>query len=91
MQLHVPGKSRKEKNPKGLEELCQSEENLIPLFVEKCLHYIELHGATCEGIYRVSGNKAHVNELLGKFEEGEIWFIINIVTINSVTIINIVI
>lgn len=63
------GKSKKEKNPKGLEELCQSEENLIPLFVEKCLHYIELHGATCEGIYRVSGNKAHVNELLGKFED----------------------
>ena len=54
----------------ALEDMTQSEENLLPLFVVKCITFIEEEGLTVEGIYRVPGNKAHVDLLLDRFKEG---------------------
>ncbi|XP_022236205.1 rho GTPase-activating protein 190-like [Limulus polyphemus] len=53
----------------GLESFAQSEENKIPLFVEKCIGFIEEEGLDSEGIYRVPGNRAHVDQLYQKFDE----------------------
>lgn len=41
---------------------------LIPVFLEKCVNYIELE-LESEGIYRVPGNRAHVDLLYQKFDE----------------------
>ncbi len=53
-----------------LEDLRQSDDNLIPAFVECCVKFIEQEGLTVEGIYRVPGNKAQVDLLIEKFREG---------------------
>ena len=53
-----------------IEDFAQSETNRIPLFLEKCVHFIEDEGLDSEGIYRVPGNRAHVELLFQKFEEG---------------------
>ncbi|XP_022243984.1 rho GTPase-activating protein 190-like isoform X11 [Limulus polyphemus] len=53
----------------GLESFAQSEDNQIPLFVEKCIRFIEEEGLDSEGIYRVPGNRAHMDQLYQKFDE----------------------
>lgn len=53
-----------------IEDFAQSETNRIPLFLEKCVRFIEEEGLDSEGIYRVPGNRAHVELLFQKFEEG---------------------
>jgi RhoGAP domain len=61
-----PGPAKKE-----LINFKQSDKNLVPLFLEKCVQFIELEGLDSEGIYRVPGNRAHVDLLYQKFDEGE--------------------
>ena len=56
----------------ALEDMSQSEENLLPYFVQKCVEYIEQEGLMCEGLYRVPGNKAHGDLLIEKFKEGKV-------------------
>ncbi|KAL4712458.1 hypothetical protein ACJJTC_007474 [Scirpophaga incertulas] len=41
----------------------------VPLFVEKCVEFIEREGLASEGLYRVPGNRAHVDMLFSKFHE----------------------
>ncbi|CAN8027829.1 unnamed protein product [Ixodes persulcatus] len=53
----------------GLEDFVQSEEVATPLFVDKCVRFIEEEGLDSEGIYRVPGNRAHVDLLFQRFEE----------------------
>lgn len=57
-----------------IEDFAQSETNRIPLFLEKCVRFIEDEGLDSEGIYRVPGNRAHVELLFQKFEEGSSYF-----------------
>ncbi|XP_058794856.1 rho GTPase-activating protein 190 isoform X2 [Phymastichus coffea] len=52
-----------------IEDFAQSETNPIPLFLEKCVRFVEDEGLDSEGIYRVPGNRAHVELLFQKFEE----------------------
>lgn len=54
----------------SISDFVQSEKNFIPLFLEKCVEFIEMEGLDSEGIYRVPGNRAHVDLLYQKFEEG---------------------
>lgn len=54
----------------GLEDFIQNSSQLVPLFVEKCINFIEEEGLDSEGIYRVPGNRAHVDLLFQKFDEG---------------------
>jgi hypothetical protein len=54
-----------------IEDFAQSDTNPIPLFLEKCVRFIEDEGLDSEGIYRVPGNRAHVELLFQKFEEGK--------------------
>lgn len=62
--------SKSSSHEPGLEDFIQSEDNLVPLFVEKCIQFIEEEGLDSEGIYRVPGNRAHVDLLFQKFEDG---------------------
>lgn len=60
--------------PTLIEDFAQSDTNRIPLFLEKCVRFIEDEGLDSEGIYRVPGNRAHVDLLFQKFEEGSfVW------------------
>ena len=58
-----------------LDDFVQSPEQPVPLFLEKCVVFIELEGLDSEGIYRVPGNKVHVEQLTTKFKEGRIVFL----------------
>lgn len=59
-----------------IEDFAQSDSNPIPLFLEKCVRFIEEEGLDSEGIYRVPGNRAHVELLFQKFEEGWLFLLI---------------
>lgn len=54
-----------------LEDFRTSEVNPLPMFLEKAINYIEKEGLDAEGLYRVPGNRAHVDLLFQKFDEGE--------------------
>lgn len=41
----------------------------VPLFIRRCIEFIELEGLDAEGIYRVPGNRAHVDAFVLKFKE----------------------
>lgn len=70
---NMKGTSRTRSRSKGghssLEDFAQSNGNPVPLFIEKCTQFIEQEGLDMEGIYRVPGNRAHVETLLLKFDE----------------------
>lgn len=55
----------------ALSDFIQSEKNRVPLFMEKCVEFIEQEGLDSEGIYRVPGNRAHVELLYQKLQEGK--------------------
>lgn len=44
-------------------------ERPIPLFIEKCIRYIEATGLSTEGIYRVNGNKAEMESMQRQFDQ----------------------
>ncbi|KAL1455174.1 hypothetical protein WDU94_009286 [Cyamophila willieti] len=52
----------------SLGDFVQSEHS-VPLILEKCIQFIENEGLDSEGIYRVPGNRAHVDLLFQKFGE----------------------
>lgn len=57
------------KSGKTLASFKMSEKNhLVPVFLERCVYFIERE-VDSEGIYRVPGNRAHVELLYQKFEE----------------------
>lgn len=41
----------------------------VPLFIKCCIEFIEAEGLDAEGIYRVPGNRAHVDAFVQKFKE----------------------
>ncbi|XP_078520715.1 rho GTPase-activating protein 4 isoform X2 [Lissotriton helveticus] len=43
----------------------------VPLVVESCIRFINLHGLQHEGIFRVNGSQAQVSEIRNAFERGE--------------------
>lgn len=55
----------------ALEDMVQGEHHLVPLFVELCIEFIEADGLSTEGLYRVPGNMAQVQQLMERFREGE--------------------
>ncbi|KAG7483949.1 hypothetical protein MATL_G00043740 [Megalops atlanticus] len=46
-----------------------SPDRPIPLFIDKCIRYIEATGINTEGIYRVSGNKAEMESMQRQFDQ----------------------
>lgn len=68
--LKMTKDGKKEKVVPTLEDVVQAEGRAIPLFLETCVKFIEAEGLDSEGIYRVPGNRAHVDMLFQKLEEG---------------------
>uniref|UniRef100_A0A671ND84 Rho GTPase-activating protein 5-like n=1 Tax=Sinocyclocheilus anshuiensis TaxID=1608454 RepID=A0A671ND84_9TELE len=57
----------------------------IPLFIEKCVDYIERTGLTAEGLYRVSGNKTDQDNIQKQFDQDHsIDLIVMDVAVNAV-------
>ncbi|XP_077565915.1 SLIT-ROBO Rho GTPase-activating protein 1-like [Stigmatopora nigra] len=48
----------------------QDSSKAIPLLVESCIRYINLHGLQHQGIFRVSGSQVEVNDIKNTFERG---------------------
>ncbi|XP_062384163.1 SLIT-ROBO Rho GTPase-activating protein 1b isoform X2 [Sardina pilchardus] len=48
----------------------QEQGKAIPLIVESCIRYINLHGLQHQGIFRVSGSQVEVNDIKNSFERG---------------------
>ncbi len=48
------------------------DEGGVPVFVRKCVEFVEREGLRSEGIYRVPGKKENVLLLQDKFEESEL-------------------
>ena len=46
-----------------------SDDNPIPVFLSRCIEFIETEGLLVEGLYRVPGNRAHVDLLFQHFDE----------------------
>ncbi len=74
-RLKDEAKEQKKKDKKGgkaaptLEDFRASADNPIPVFLERALRYIEREGLDAEGLYRVPGNRAHVDLLFQRFDE----------------------
>nr|XP_060619172.1 rho GTPase-activating protein 4 isoform X2 [Anolis sagrei ordinatus] len=49
----------------------KSSGQAVPLVVESCIRFINLHGLQHEGIFRVPGSQAQVAEIRNAFEKGE--------------------
>ena len=48
-----------------------ADEGGVPVFVRKCVEFVEREGLTSEGIYRVPGKKENVLLLQDRFEEDQ--------------------
>jgi hypothetical protein len=48
-----------------------SNESGVPLFIEKCILFIEEHGLTIGGLYRISGYKNQVELVINKLIQGK--------------------
>jgi hypothetical protein len=55
----------------SLSDFPLSKQTGVPIIIEQCVLFIENEGVESEGIYRVPGNRAHVDLLFLKFEESE--------------------
>ncbi|XP_067855468.1 SLIT-ROBO Rho GTPase-activating protein 1 isoform X3 [Heptranchias perlo] len=49
----------------------QDSGQAIPLIVESCVRFINLYGLQHQGIFRVPGSQAEVNDIKNSFERGE--------------------
>lgn len=56
----------------SLDELFRRDELPVPLVVSQCIQAIDLFGLQTEGIYRLSGNTVHINQLKEVFNTGMI-------------------
>jgi len=56
----------------SLDTLFRRDELPVPLVVSQCIQAIDLFGLQTEGIYRLSGNTVHINQLKEVFNSGKI-------------------
>jgi Rho GTPase-activating protein RGD1 len=54
----------------SLEELLGRDESVVPIIVLQCVQAVDLYGLDVEGIYRLSGEKKHVERLKQIFDNG---------------------
>nr|CAB3222851.1 rho GTPase-activating protein 35 [Phallusia mammillata] len=54
---------------KRLDDTIQGLNHMIPLFVEKCIRFIENYGLCTEGLYRIPANSKEREMLIKKFDE----------------------
>jgi Rho GTPase-activating protein RGD1 len=55
----------------SLEQLFDRDGTAVPMIVYQCILAVDTYGLDTEGIYRISGNSAHINKLKAMFDNGE--------------------
>jgi len=55
----------------SMDDFRASDDNPIPVFLSRCIEFIELEGLVTEGLYRVPGNRAHVDLIFQNFDEDQ--------------------
>ncbi|KAI9527887.1 hypothetical protein NQZ68_026943, partial [Dissostichus eleginoides] len=69
--LNKPSLAKKRANQQETELFYFTDSTkAIPLLVESCIRYINLHGLQHQGIFRVSGSQVEVNDIKNSFERG---------------------
>ena len=53
-----------------IDEYTEATNQEIPLIVESCIRVINMYGMQLQGIFRVSGSQAEINEFKKGFEQG---------------------
>ena len=56
----------------SLDALFRRDELPVPLVVSQCIQAVDLFGLQVEGIYRTSGNQAHITQLKQIFDTGKL-------------------
>lgn len=54
----------------SLETLLTRDESVVPILVLQCIKAVDLYGLDVEGIYRLSGEKKHVERIKQIFDNG---------------------
>jgi len=54
-----------------IEDFRASDTNPVPVFLSKTIQYIEAQGLDAEGLYRVPGNRAHVDLIFKQYDENK--------------------
>jgi len=68
-----------------MEDFRASDEDPIPIFLSRCIQFIESEGVATEGLYRVPGNRAHVDLIFQKFDEDPLFNIESLdIAVNAV-------
>jgi hypothetical protein len=53
-----------------LDNLLARDESAVPIIVYQCIQAVDLYGLDVEGIYRLSGEKRHVERIKAIFDNG---------------------
>ena len=64
----------KSKDGKRNSLIFAAQSDPVPLFMLKCISFIEENGLDLEGLYRVPGNRSQVDYLFEKFNDGKFNF-----------------
>jgi hypothetical protein len=56
-----------------LDELLARDDCSVPIIVCQCIQAVDLYGLDVEGIYRLSGEKKHVDRIKAMFDNGACW------------------
>lgn len=56
----------------SLNQLLQRDESVVPILVHQCILAVDLYGLDVEGIYRLSGEKRHVERIKQIFDNGRL-------------------
>lgn len=54
----------------SLEALLARDESVVPILVLQCIQAVDLYGLDVEGVYRLSGEKKHVERIRQIFDNG---------------------
>lgn len=55
----------------SLDALLARDESVVPILVHQCIQAVDLYGLDVEGIYRLSGEKRHVERIKQIFDNGK--------------------
>jgi Rho GTPase-activating protein RGD1 len=56
----------------SLEDLFQRDQTPVPMVVYQCIQAVDLFGLEVEGIYRINGTAAHIQQLKQLFDHGKL-------------------
>jgi len=55
-----------------LDEAVTADDTPVPLVFRACVDFIEMHGITQQGLYRLPGQTSRINALKQQFDAGKV-------------------